>query len=490
MIKPVRRDETWHRPARTGYPDPVKMLGYVWPRVEELRGTPREEWPRPEALAEALVELARYFEEAGWDDLALRTHHEVLEFRRELGDTEQLRRVLTALRDNLMRHERYEEALAVTQEELPLAQRLAVPGRYSTEIANVARYWITNLLGKLGRHAEAAENAREAIEEVREQQEPIEHASPPGYRLAHAHSEYARRLRTIGEYERAAGAMAEAASFWRRHDAPLNCHTAFDELSLLQLRLGRFEDARASSTEAVEALRHNTDWTSRDNLAAALHNHGNRLHDLGLFPEAVETARESVDRYRELLAEAERPALVMKMRLRVSLALVSLGSRLHDVGRLDESLAASDEAVTLATGDRDLARAWTNRASLLITLGSHAAAAQAAAKGIDLYPTEDGKAMARNTFALASAHAGDLDAALEASLQAVAHYREQHAEDPYEYAYLLADALTDHAVIRGLRSEPAQDAITESLALNEELAARHPARYQRELDRARSVACG
>lgn len=60
----------------------------------------------------------------------MRTHEEVLEFRRKTGDAEKLRRVLTLMRDNLMRQERYEEALVVVQEELPLARRLAVPGRY------------------------------------------------------------------------------------------------------------------------------------------------------------------------------------------------------------------------------------------------------------------------------------------------------------------------------------------------------------------------
>ena len=103
--------------------------------------------PAPDALADALTELAEYFEEAGWDDFALRTHHEVLEFRRELGDPAKLRAVLTSLRDNLKRQERYEEALAVAQEELPLALRLAVPGERSTGIANTARYWITDFLG-------------------------------------------------------------------------------------------------------------------------------------------------------------------------------------------------------------------------------------------------------------------------------------------------------------------------------------------------------
>ncbi|MEU3641996.1 hypothetical protein AB0E59_01350 [Lentzea sp. NPDC034063] len=502
MINPVSRGETWHRPARGGHPDPLKMLGYVWPVVEDLRAKPPEDWPSPDALTDALVELAEWFEEAGWDDFALRTHEEVLEFRREAGDAEKLRRVLTLMRDNLMRQERHEEALAIVQEELPLAQQLAVPGEYSTEIANVARYWITNLLGKLGRHAEAADNAREAVAELHGQV-PSQHGPPPGYGLTNARLEYAHRLTTIGDYEQAADFTAQSAEFWRQNGSwrGINGYNAYDELGLLQLRLGRFEEARASAIAAVAILRQHAesegDSDTLRNHADALHNHGNRLADLGLDQEALEAAQESTHRYRELLANTEGRAMIMKMELRVALSLVSLGTRLRAVGRLDESLAASDEAIELATkhedrelGRKELARAWTNRASLLISRQAYPEAANAAAKSIELSQTADGKAMARNTFALASAHAGELGIAVETSLAAVAHYREQHAADPYEYSYYLADALADHALIRVLRAEraEAEAAISESLAMYAELAAHNPGRYQRELDHARGVA--
>ncbi|GLY51137.1 tetratricopeptide repeat protein [Lentzea sp. NBRC 102530] len=501
MINPVTRGETWHRPARTGYPDPVKMLGYVWPVVEDLRATPRAEWPSPDALAEALAEQAEYFEEAGWDDFALRTHLEVLEFRRESGDAGKLREVLTPLRANLMRQQRYEEALPVAVEELEVAWQVAVPGDYSTERANVARYWVTDLLGKLGRHEEAARNAAAAIEELRDQG-PIEHASPPGYRLAHAHSEHADRLEVLGEFERAADARAESVTIWRLHaaDSPLNCYLELEELSRLQLRLGRFEESRATAVESVEVLRRGAegdDWHLKTLHAGAVHNHGNRLHALGLDEEAVAAAQDAVTCYRTLAAQAERRAVAMKMELHVSLALVSLGSRLHDVRRLDEALAASDEALEIASryddrelGRKELARAWHNRASLLLSFGSWPDAVEAAAKGVELYQRTEDKAMARNTFALASARCGALDEALEASLSSVADYREWAARDPYTYTRLLADALTDHAIIRSLRSEraEAEGAIGESLVLHQELAAAHPGRCQRELDRARSVA--
>ncbi|MDX8030167.1 hypothetical protein SK803_08090 [Lentzea sp. BCCO 10_0856] len=502
MIERVRREETWHRTAKDAYPDPYKIMRIQFPVVEELRDTPRETWPQPDALPTALGYLAETFEDAGWPDLARRTYYEMLELRREAGPSEDLRRVLTALRTNLIRQELYEEALPVALEGHALAAQLAVPGRYNTVVANEARYWITDLLGKLGRHAEAARNAEEAVAELREQK-PVKDGPPPGYSLAHAQLEYAQRLATIGDLERAADSAAEAAAFWRQHswEQAVRLYTVLDELSTLQLRLGRFEDARASHAEAVAVIRQRAERKKEQeflsHLAGALNNHANRLHDMGLDAEAIEAAQESADRYRELAANAEGRAMVMKTELRAALALIGLASRLHDVRRLDESFAASDEAIALATryadkelGRRELARALTNRASALITRRAWAEAAEAAAKGLELYQTAHGKAMARNTFALASAHAGQHDVALEASLQSVAEYREWHAADPDGYAYLLADALTDHARIRLLRAEraEAEAAITESLPLHEELAAANPGRYQRELDHARSVA--
>ncbi len=271
----------------------------------------------------------------------------------------------------------------------------------------------------------------------------------------------------------------------------------FDELSSLQQRVGRIEEARASHAAAVATLRRSAErtreWTYLSNLAGALNNHGNRLHQLGFDEEAVPVLQESVDRYRALAAATDREDTVKKMELGLAAALGSLSSRLHDLGRLDECFAVSDEAIALATkhDDREqLAQALTNRASALISCHAYAEAAEAAAKGLELYVDAEDKAMARNTFALASAHLGQFDVALEASLQSVAEYRERYAGDPYEYTYLLADALTDHALIRVLRAErvEAGAAIAESLLLKEELVARNPGRYQRELDRARDVA--
>lgn len=502
MIERVRREETWHREARDGYPDPLKVMRVQFEVIEELRDTPRDTWPRPDALPDALSYLAEAFEVCGWDDLQRRTLHEELELCREAGDPERLLRVLTALRANLVRQERYEEALPVTLQELTVAGQLAVPGDYSTEVANSARYWVTDLLGRLGRHAESARNAGEAVAELRGQQ-PVKRGPPPGYSLAHAQLELARRLTTIGELAQAADSAAEAAQFWRQHsfDQAVRCYTVLDELSRLQLRLGRFEEARASHTEAVAVIRlraeHKGEQDFLNHLAGALNNHANRLHDLGLDRGALAAAHESADRYRELAANADGRAMVTKMELRLALALVSLGSRLHDAGRLDEALAANSEAIALAAkyadrslGRAELARAWTNRAGALISRRAYAEAAEAAAQGIELYQTADGKTMARNTFALASAHARQYDAALEASLRSIAEYRERHAVGPYEYAALLADSLTDHALIRVLRAErvEAEAAITESLVLHQELVAFNPGRYQRELDRARAVA--
>lgn len=489
MIERVRREETRHREAEDCYPDPYKIIRIQFPVVEALRDTPRETWPQRDALPTALGFLSETFEDAGWDDLARRLHYEELELRRATGRTIGVRRVLSSLRANLFRQELYDEALPIAQEEHALAKELG-----EHEVSFTAQYWITELLGELGRHEEAARNAGECVAARRAYQPAKKDRSAP-FQLAHAQSELAHRLTTIGEYEQAADALEEAAAFWRQQpdEDGVRLYTVLDELSALQLRLGRFDEARQSHVDAVDAFRRRGDA----NLASALTNHANRLHDLGLDQEALRASQESVERYRVLAAQAEGRAMVMKLDLRLALVLISLASRLHDVGRLDESCAASDEAIALATkhadravGRTELARAWANKASVLISRRAYAEAAQAAAKGVELYETPRGKAMARNTFAVASARLRQYDVALEASLRSVAEYREWHADDPYAYAHLLADALTDHALIRVLRAEraEAEAAIAESLVMHQELVVRNPGRYQRELDRARAVA--
>ncbi|MFD5825100.1 hypothetical protein [Lentzea sp. NPDC060358] len=494
MIERVRVEDTHHRRGKDAWPDPWKVMRVHFPVVERLRDTPRSSWRTPDELPASLVHLAESFHDAGWDDLAMRAYHEAVELRREAGDPADLRRALTASRSLLVDLGRYEEALPLAREELRLAAELAVPGEYSTEVAHSARFWVLHVLGELGRHEESARVAGEAVAALRAQ-EPVRGGPPPGHGLAHALREFATRLARIGEFGRAAGALTEAAEFWRHaRGEAIRCYTALHELSAVQLRLGRFAESRASEAEAVAVLRaraRNDEF--RAHLAAALHNQGIRLHDLGLYEEAAGAARTSVARYRSLLAKAGSPAAVVRLELRLALALAGLGGALHDVGDLDGSLASSDEAIALASrhDDRDqLARAWTNRASLLLSRRSYREAADAAARGVELYRVASGKAMARNTFAVASAHVGDHGAALEASLRSVAEYREWHSGEPREHAHLLADALTDHAVVRDLRGERAEAAaaITESLALHEDLAAAHPARFRRELDRAREVA--
>ncbi|MEV6239205.1 hypothetical protein [Lentzea sp. NPDC051838] len=495
MIERVRREETRNRTAKDCYPDPYKIMRIQFPVVEELRDTPRETWPQRDTLPWTLRILAETFKDAGWHDLAVRLLREALEFIREDGDQETLWRVLDELHDNLVALEQYEEAAPVAEEELALALALARPGSYSLQNANDAWSRMIRLLGKLGRHEDAARVAGEAVEYKRGQKK-VKDGPPEGYPLAHGLNEYARRLEAIGEYEQAIDAAAEAAAFWQRQDTWSTAYDTFDALSLLQMRLGRNSDARASHAAALECLRTRAkrqDWTSLSNLAGGLNNHGIRLHNLGFDEEALPVHRESVDRYRTLIASTSREDTVKKTELLLANALCGLSSRLHDLGRLDECFAASDEAIALATkhDDREkLAGAWTNRASALITRRAYAEAAEAAAKGVRLYRDAEDKAMARNTFALASAHLRQYDVALEESLRAVAEYRSLYEGDPYEYASLLADVLTDHAFIRVLRAEraPAEAAIAESLALHEDLVARNPGRYQRELDRARRVA--
>ena len=83
-------------------------------QVEELRDSGRN----PSGLAHSLGLVAESLSELGWHDLARLVHLENLDILRELpGRHEQkLGWVLTALRETLMKLERYEEALPVNYE--------------------------------------------------------------------------------------------------------------------------------------------------------------------------------------------------------------------------------------------------------------------------------------------------------------------------------------------------------------------------------------
>ncbi|TWP53720.1 tetratricopeptide repeat protein [Lentzea tibetensis] len=499
----VQRQDIWHRKPENGHPDQAyRVIRIQMDVVEELRDTPRDTWPQRDALPRALNFLGESYEELGWDDLARRAYFEELELRRAFEDRQALRSVLKALRTTLIRLKLYEEALPIAEEERRVSVELSAPGKYSVETANSAKYWITHILGELGRHEESARSAGESVAELREQK-PIKKGAPPGYGLAHAQAEHARRLVVIGEYALACDAAAEAAAFWRQQpwEEAVRCYTALGELSILQLRLGRLDEARTSHTEGVRIIRQRAERKGEPeflgHLAGVLNNHANRLRALGLDHEALAAAQESVDRYRALVANAEGRAVVMKTELRLAVALIGLGSRLHDLDRLDEALAANTEAITIARkyehtsmGRTELARAWTNRASALLSRNADQEAVDAAAKAVELYEKPESLALARNTFGVAAARVGRLDEALAASLRSLAEYREWHAADPYEYAPLLADALTDHAIVRSKRGEhaEAQAAAAESVEMHRRLVAINPDRYTRELNRATTTA--
>ncbi|MBC6458889.1 tetratricopeptide repeat protein [Actinomadura sp. HBU206391] len=417
------------RPGRS-----LRMARGHLDRVEEMRDRPPGTWSSPDDLPRSLNYVAEALEELTWHDLARLAYLEELAVYRRLEATWPgtyavgLRRTLTALRSNLMGLGRYEEALPIAREERRLSLSLVGTETYALQLANTARYWLTEILVKLGRYDEAVESAAAAVDEIREQ--PAKRAgTPKGYVLAYALDDYSERLDRVGRFEDALTAAAEAVRFWRRkaEDEPVKYAGALETLGRRLACVGRYEEARAAFADVVQVLRGpaDTDECLRGTLAGALNNHGNRLASLGSHREALAAGEEAVARYREVV-ERERAdqqamelsfdepdelldypdrayrryerdkaqAEVRKVELRLCIALVNLSSRLRKVGRFDEALAANAEAVEIERGHVDadaaasepqLATALNNRSVILDDMARYEEALAAASEAVRMY---------------------------------------------------------------------------------------------------------
>ncbi len=100
-------------------------------------------------------------------------------------------------------------------------------------------------------------------------------------------------------------------------------------------------DAGEVGIETLRSLVHQEETAFRPDLAMALNNLGNRYSEVGRRQEAVAPTEEAVSLYRELATTnpAFRPDLAM--------ALNNLGIRYSEVGRRQEAVAPTEEAVSL-----------------------------------------------------------------------------------------------------------------------------------------------
>ena len=152
--------------------------------------------------------------------------------------------------------------------------------------------------------------------------------------------------------------------------------------------LGEREKGLAALTKVVESYRQRLD-VSRPSLAAALRDLAKRLSDLGRPEEALAATAEAVDIYRFLVAQppdAYRPDLAA--------SLHELAERLSDLGRQKEALAAVEEELgvyrLLATERFDayrpnLATCLQDISNRLADLGQREAALDAIQEAVAIY---------------------------------------------------------------------------------------------------------
>ena len=192
----------------------------------------------------------------------------------------------------------------------------------------------------------------------------LAHTTDPAAR-ARLHDTHAGRLAHAGRREEALASAQEAVDLYRglaRADARAFEPSLAESLTSLGARLlevGRQEEALAVTQEAVDLYRRLAErdpTTHLPDLAGALTNLGIELQEVGRQEEALAATQEALDLYRRL-AEGDPTTYLSDLgRALTNLgnphlggALTNLGVRLSEVGRHEEALAATQEAVP-ATG--------------------------------------------------------------------------------------------------------------------------------------------
>jgi tetratricopeptide (TPR) repeat protein len=334
------------------------------------------------AQPESLRRLAGLLTELGWDDLAALARREELMVYRELNAlrpgafADQLTETMAALRANLVDDGRYEEALAVIDEQLAFDRH-----RSGQVAAREAGEWRTVLLSRLGRHEEAVESAGAAVAEIRGR---LERGAAVDLKFCHALTAYAEQLDRAGRVTEAAGITAEALECWRgRNDSRYEFARTVDQLSDRLARSGRAEQAYTVIAGAWQRLRPDA---ARGELADVWHNLGVRLLALGHPKKALAAANQAVKRHRvrvhvarerhravearddwdddhryaewyllerrqEELAESQEQVRKAEQALRH--ALLALAACLQQLNRADEATTAHTEATALGQAPED-----------------------------------------------------------------------------------------------------------------------------------------
>ena len=162
-------------------------------------------------------------------------------------------------------------------------------------------------------------------------------------------------LSALGREEDALTANQEATSIYRQlardYPSAFRCDLAssLSNLSVYLGALGREEDALAASEEAVTIHRELAEVRPDDSLANALNNLANGLGHLGRWEDALAAIEEAIMIRRELAAARPddlRPDLAPSLHMLAS-SLNGLSIYLAELGRRENALTASEEAVTI-----------------------------------------------------------------------------------------------------------------------------------------------
>lgn len=260
-------------------------------QIRFMRWHAQQSWTTPTALPDSLDQLAELLADLGWYDLVVLARREEVAVCRELDAravppqggpfTDRSARVLAALLPTLRKLERYEEALAVTDE----LQRLGTPDHLAE-----TRRQRAALLGLVGRHEEAARSAAEEVASLRLR-------GVEGAELRGALSTYACHLDDAGRVAEAAEVSGEAEALLRTDpDAGFELARAVDGHSDRLLRAGRTEEARRCLTDALPGLHR---YPGADRWPNFWYRAAARLLALDLPAPALDAAEVAVRSYRK-----------------------------------------------------------------------------------------------------------------------------------------------------------------------------------------------
>ncbi len=210
----------------------------------------------------------------------------------------------------------------------------------------------------------------------------------------------------------------------------------------------------------VSVAEHPRSRTARSHLAGSLNNYAARLSEVGRREDALPASEEAVQLFRAL-AETNPTAYTPDL----ALSLNNHANRLSEVGRREDALPASEEAVQLyraladadpAAYTPDLAMSLNNHAALLSQAGRRGDALPASDETVrirralyDTNPTVHSHtlAMSLNNHAALLSQVGHQEEALPVSEEAVQLYRGLADTNPAAHTPALAGALNNQAAL-------------------------------------------